>query len=162
MPELYDIEIRRLNGEPCTLREFAGSVLLIVNVASRCGFTKQYADLELLYQQYHQQGLEILAFTCNQFAQQEPGDASAIEAVCRLDWGVTFPIFEKIAVNGKDAHPLYRLLKSQARGLLGAQRIQWNFTKFLVDRHGRVKLRFAPKTTPQAIEPEIKICLEQH
>jgi len=158
---LYDIEVTRLDGVSLTLRQFAGRVCLIVNVASRCGFTQQYAELQQLYEDYYSQGLEILAFPCNQFAQQEPGDVDVIERVCRMDWGLTFPVFQKIRVNGKDAHPLYRHLKQHAKGFLGCSRIAWNFTKFIVDRQGRVCRRFAPMTSPEKMTSVIEACLSQ-
>lgn len=159
MSSLYDIDVTRLDGESLSMRQFAGRVLLIVNVASRCGFTKQYSELQRLYDTYQSQGLEILAFPCNQFAQQEPGGVEEIEQVCRINWGVTFPVFEKIRVNGKDTHPLYRYLKRHAKGFLGCPRISWNFTKFIIDRQGMVCRRFAPMTSPDTIEPVIKTYL---
>jgi len=158
---LYDIHLTRLDGESFSMRQFSGRVLLIVNVASRCGFTKQYSELQRLYDTYQSQGLEILAFPCNQFAQQEPGGVEEIERVCRVNWGVTFPVFEKISVNGKDTHPLYRYLKRHAKGFLGCPRISWNFTKFIVDRQGGVCHRFSPKTSPKKMIPSIEACLSQ-
>ncbi|MBV54024.1 MAG: glutathione peroxidase [Coxiellaceae bacterium] len=156
MSLLYDFEVTRLDGKSVSLSEFSDRVLLIVNVASRCGFTKQYAELQQLYDNYQSQGLEILAFPCNQFAGQEPGDIEEIETVCRINWGLTFPVFQKILVNGKNAHPLYRYLKRQGKGFLGSPRISWNFTKFIVDRQGKVCRRFAPMTTPNKLESTLK------
>ncbi|HAG61505.1 MAG: glutathione peroxidase [Legionellales bacterium] len=161
MSSLYDIDVTRLDGESLSMRQFAGRVLLIVNVASRCGFTKQYSELQRLYDTYQSQGLDILAFPCNQFAQQEPGGVEEIELVCRINWGVTFPVFQKIRVNGKYAHPLYCYLKHHAKGFLGCSRISWNFTKFIVDRQGGVYRRFSPMTSPEKMIPTIEACLSQ-
>jgi glutathione peroxidase len=148
-----------LDGKPVKLNDFKGRVLLIVNTASKCGFTPQYKGLEELYQKYKDQGLIVLGFPCNQFANQEPGDTKAIENVCYVNYGVTFPMFEKIDVNGKKAHPLYVYLKAEVPQLLGT-RIKWNFTKFLVDKTGKPIKRFSPSTTPEKLIPDIEALLE--
>lgn len=140
------------------MEKYKGNVLLIVNTASKCGFTKQYAGLQALYEKYKDQGLEILAFPCNQFGHQEPGDDAAIKNFCTDTFGVTFPVMAKIEVNGEGAHPLYKELKKAQGGLLGNE-IKWNFTKFLVDREGRVVDRFAPQKEPRALEEKIKALL---
>lgn len=158
---LYQIPVRRLDGTDTTLTRYRGKVLLIVNVASACGFTPQYAGLEALYRSREKQGLAILGFPCNQFGKQEPGCAADIETFTRDNYDVTFPLFEKIEVNGDRAHPLYQLLKREALGLLGTQAIKWNFTKFLVDRQGKVVRRFATATKPAAMEPAIDELLSQ-
>lgn len=158
---LYQIPVRRLDGTDTTLTRYRGQVLLIVNVASACGFTPQYAGLEALYRSRQKQGLAILGFPCNQFGKQEPGCAADIETFTRDNYDVTFPLFEKIEVNGDRAHRLYQLLKREAPGLLGTQAIKWNFTKFLVDRQGKVVRRFATSTKPAAMEPAIDELLSQ-
>lgn len=135
---------------------FRGKVLLIVNVASRCGFTPQYAGLQKLYDRFQERGLEILGFPCNQFGGQEPGTDAEIGQFCSLNYGVTFPIFSKVQVNGAEAIPLYQYLKKEAPGLLGTEAIKWNFTKFLVDRNGKVIDRFAPTSTPESMESAIE------
>jgi len=154
---LYDIEVKTIDGEPRTLECYAGKVLLIVNVASKCGFTPQYAGLETLWRQCRDRGLVILGFPCDQFAHQEPGSEAEIAAFCRLNYDVSFPLFAKIKVNGDDAHPLYQHLKASKPGLLGIEAIKWNFTKFLVDAEGVVVSRYAPTEPPAnlaaAIEP---------
>jgi len=152
---IHDIVARRLNGEERDLSEFRGQVLLIVNVASRCGFTPQYAGLEALYRKLHARGLTVLGFPCNQFGSQEPGDEAEIGSFCDANFGVTFPMFAKIDVNGASAHPLYQHLKSAKPGILGTEGIKWNFTKFLVDRQGKVVKRFAPNDKPEDIEADI-------
>ena len=139
----------RLQGGTQSLAEYAGKVLLIVNTASHCGFTPQYAGLEQLYERYRDRGLVVLGFPCNQFGEQEPGSAEEIGAFCQKNYGVSFPVFEKIDVNGDNAHPLYRWLKEAAPGVLGSKSIKWNFTKFLVDRSGHVKARYAPTSRPE-------------
>jgi glutathione peroxidase len=146
----------RLDGQPQALADYAGKVLLIVNTASECGFTPQYAGLEALYRRYRERGLEILGFPCNQFGAQEPGSADAIAGFCEKNYGVSFPLFAKIEVNGDKAHPLYRHLKKSAPGVLGSEAIKWNFTKFLVNRDGAVIARYAPATTPAAIAKDIE------
>ena len=152
---LYQIPVRTLDGTDTTLAPYRGKVLLIVNVASACGFTPQYAGLEALYRSRQKQGLVILGCPCNQFGKQEPGCAADIERFTHDEYDVTFPLFDKIEVNGERAHPLYQLLKREAPGLLGTQAIKWNFTKFLVDRQGKVVKRFATATKPAALEPAI-------
>lgn len=141
------------------MSQFEGQVLLIVNTASACGFTPQYAELEALHQRYHAQGLVILGFPCNQFGQQEPGDAASIGAFCQKNFGVSFQLMDKVNVNGKDASPLWDYLKKEKPGLLGLPAIKWNFTKYLVDRQGRVVKRFAPQTTPVSMADEIEALL---
>lgn len=152
---LYDIEVRTIEGETTTLERYRGSVLLIVNVASRCGFTPQYKGLESLYRQYRDRGFAVLGFPCDQFAHQEPGDEKEIREFCSLNYDISFPMFAKIKVNGPDPHPLYQLLKSERRGLFGTQSIKWNFTKFLVGRNGSVLKRYATRTTPEQIAKRI-------
>ena len=156
---LYQVTASLLDGQPLSLSYFRGKVLLVVNTASRCGFTPQYAALEDLYNACKARGLEILGFPCNQFGHQEPGSAQEICAFCERNYGVSFPMFARIDVNGPGAHPLYRILKSARPGLLGMERIKWNFTKFLVDRQGRVVSRHAPSTTPEKLRPEIEALL---
>ncbi|CAM2159480.1 MULTISPECIES: glutathione peroxidase [Paraburkholderia] len=143
-------------GAPVSLEQYAGKVLLIVNTASECGFTPQYAGLQKLHDQYAARGLAVLGFPCNQFGKQEPGDASQIGAFCEKNFGVTFPMFAKIDVNGAHAHPLYQWLTEEAPGVLGLERVKWNFTKFLVDRNGNVVKRYAPVTKPDAIAADIE------
>lgn len=155
MPTAYDFSATALDGRPRPLQEFSGKVLLIVNTASQCGFTPQYAGLEKLFQKYHAQGLEVLGFPCNQFGAQEPGSAAEIGAFCQKNYGVSFPMFEKVDVNGEAAHPLYRWLKSNAPGVLGTEGIKWNFTKFLIDRNGQVIERYAPVTKPEDLEKDV-------
>lgn len=155
---IYDYKVRDIRGQEVSMEEYKGNVLLIVNTASKCGFTKQYAGLQALYEKYKDQGLEILAFPCNQFGHQEPGDDAAIKNFCTDTFGVTFPVMAKIEVNGEGAHPLYKELKKAQGGLLGNE-IKWNFTKFLVDREGRVVDRFAPQKEPRALEEKIKALL---
>ncbi|MCA6062946.1 glutathione peroxidase [Thalassolituus marinus] len=145
-----------LNGQPQDLSEFLGSVVLIVNTASECGFTYQYEGLEELYKNYQNQGLVILGFPCNQFGQQEKGGSSEIGAFCQKNYGVTFPMFEKIEVNGAGAAPLYNDLKTQAPGILGTKGIKWNFTKFLINRRGEVVGRYAPTTKPEKLKADIE------
>jgi len=156
---VYDFEASTLNGEPAPLSDYRGRVLLIVNTASKCGFTPQYAGLEALHRKYDSRGLTVLGFPCNQFGQQEPGDAAEIANFCSLTYDVTFPMMSKIDVNGPQAHPLYRHLKQEKKGLLGSQAIKWNFTKFLVDRNGKVAGRFAPTDKPAALEGAIEALL---
>ncbi len=159
MASLYDIEVTTIDGETQRLAEYAGKCLLIVNVASKCGFTPQYAGLEALYRTHKDKGLVVLGFPCNQFGAQEPGTEKDIAAFCSASYGVTFPMFAKIEVNGDRAHPLYQFLKKQAPGLLGTEAIKWNFTKFLVDRDGCVRKRYAPNDAPQAIAKDIEALL---
>ncbi|MFC6439836.1 glutathione peroxidase [Bowmanella sp. JS7-9] len=153
---LYDFSALRNNGSATSMSEFADKVLLIVNTASHCGFTPQYEGLQKLYTQYQAQGFEILAFPCDQFGHQEPGDDIQIAEFCSLNYATTFPLFSKIEVNGANAHPLFRHLKKAAPGILGSKRIKWNFTKFLVDRQGNVVKRYATATKPQAIAADIE------
>jgi glutathione peroxidase len=152
---VYDYSATSLSGEEKSLGDFRGKVLLIVNTASKCGFTPQYAGLEELYRKHGQAGFAVLGFPCNQFGAQEPGDAAEIGAFCSLTYDVTFPVFGKVEVNGPEAHPLFQYLKSERKGIAGTEQIKWNFTKFLVDRHGHVTARFAPTTKATEIEPEI-------
>ena len=147
------------SGNTINLEQYRGKVLLIVNTASRCGFTPQYKGLEALYKKYQDQGLVVLGFPCNQFGKQEPGNAEEISEFCELNFGVTFPLMAKIEVNGYGAHPLFKDLKDQARGILGTKKIKWNFTKFLINREGEVIERFGPDTTPEAIESAIAALL---
>jgi glutathione peroxidase len=159
MTTIYDFTARDLAGEEIPLDRYRNQVLLVVNTASKCGFTPQYLGLTQLHEDLARQGFAVLGFPCNQFGRQEPGDAREIEAFCRETYGVHFPIFAKIAVNGPEAHPLYRWLKAQARGILGTRRIKWNFTKFLIDREGRVTRRLSPMTKPADIRPLIEALL---
>ena len=153
--EIADFEIKQADGSTESLAEHKGKVLLIVNTASKCGFTPQYEGLEKLHQEYADQGLEILAFPCNQFGNQEPGDAEEIKNFCTLNYDVSFPLQAKIEVNGEDADPLWKHLKSEQSGLLGS-RIKWNFTKFLVDREGNVVARHGPAVKPEQLRAEIE------
>lgn len=148
-----------LSGEPVPMADYAGKVVLVVNTASHCGFTPQYAGLETLYQKYAAQGLVVLGFPCNQFGKQEPGSADDIAQTCHINYGVSFPMFEKIEVNGAAAHPLFRYLKKALPGVLG-ERIKWNFTKFLIGRDGKPIKRFAPFTKPEKMEAAIAAALE--
>ena len=152
---LYDFVVTTSGGEQRTLHDFKNKVLVIVNTASRCGFTPQYQGLQKLYERYREDGLVILGFPCNQFAGQEPGSNAEIQAFCELNYRIDFPIFAKIEVNGKNAHPLFRYLTENAPGWLGTKRIKWNFTKFLIDRQGNVVKRFAPNTEPKIMEEHI-------
>lgn len=160
MSALYDLTATALTGAPVPLSQYRGKVLLIVNTASECGFTPQYRQLQELHQQFHDRGFEVLGFPCNQFGRQEPGDADAIGTFCERNYGVTFPLFAKIEVNGKDADPLFKWLKHEAPGLLGSEGIKWNFTKFLVDREGKVVKRYAPQTTPQSLAGDVEGLLQ--
>lgn len=157
---VYDYKAIDIRGEEVSLSEYVGQVLLIVNTASKCGFTPQYSGLQKLYEQYADKGLVILGFPCNQFNRQEPGSEQEILSFCELNYGVTFPLFAKIDVNGKDAHPLFRYLTKEAPGLLGSRLIKWNFTKFLVNRQGRVIKRFAPTDSPETIAAHIEELLD--
>jgi glutathione peroxidase len=159
MTTIQDFEARSLAGKPVALRDYQGKVVLVVNTASKCGFTPQYQGLEELYRKYHDRGLVVLGFPCNQFLAQEPGGAEEIGAFCERNYGVSFPMFEKIDVNGPQTHPLYRWLKQVRRGVLGTQRIKWNFTKFLLDRKGNPVARYAPRTEPQALTKDIEALL---
>lgn len=160
--KIYEFVVKDAQGNEKKLSDYQGKVLLIVNTASKCGFTPQYGELQTLYTRYQEKGLEILGFPCDQFAHQEPGSDAEIQQFCQLNYGVTFPVFAKIDVNGKKAHPLFRYLrKEKAEGLLG-DAIKWNFTKFLVDRNGQVIARFSPNTKPEDIAPEIEKLLNGH
>ncbi|MCY8484710.1 glutathione peroxidase [Bacillus atrophaeus] len=152
---IYDIEVRTITGEETTLQPFAGKVMIIVNTASKCGFTPQLKQLQELYDTYQQEGLEILGFPCNQFMNQEPGDETSIQEFCKKNYGVTFPMFAKIDVNGAKAHPLFTYLTEQAKGMLGTKAIKWNFTKFAVDKKGNIVGRYSPNTNPKEIEDTI-------
>tara|TARA_Y100000994_G_scaffold83183_1_gene68449 strand:+ start:43 stop:528 length:486 start_codon:yes stop_codon:yes gene_type:complete len=152
---LYEHAITLNNGEQTTLEQYKGKVLLIVNTASKCGFTPQYEGLESLYNKYNDKGFEILGFPCDQFGHQEPGSDEDIAQFCSLNFGVSFPLFKKTNVNGPDANPLFEELKNEAPGLLGTKRIKWNFTKFLVNAQGKVLKRYAPTVKPEAIEKDI-------
>lgn len=160
MNSIYQFSATNIQGETVALESYRGKVLLIVNTASQCGFTPQFRGLEALYQTYKSRGLEILGFPCNQFGQQEPGDSQTIARFCELNYGVSFPMFEKIDVNGEHAHPLFEYLKTAAPGVLGLNAIKWNFSKFLVGRDGTVYKRYAPITTPAGISRDIESLLE--
>ncbi len=151
MTSVHDFSARRLDGGEENLSAYKGKALLIVNVASKCGFTPQYQGLQKLYEENNAKGLEVLGFPCNQFGAQEPGDEKEIQSFCSLNYGVTFPLFAKIDVNGEGAHPLYKFLKKEKKGLAGSEAIKWNFTKFLIDRDGDVVARFGPQDTPELI-----------
>lgn len=153
---IHEFSVNTISGEQVSLSQYEGQVVLVVNTASQCGFTKQYAGLENLYKAHKDQGLAVLGFPCNQFGEQEKGDSDEISQFCELNFGVTFPLFEKIEVNGDNAAPLYNYLKSNARGILGSKRIKWNFTKFLVGKDGKVLKRYAPTTKPEAIAADIE------
>ena len=159
MASIYDFSAARPDGSAVPLSDYRGKVLLIVNTASKCGFTPQYAGLETLYRDLQDRGLVVLGFPCNQFGKQEPGDAQEIASFCKLTYDVTFPVFAKIDVNGSDAAPLFRWLKEQAPGVIGTEAIKWNFTKFLVDRDGQVADRFAPTTKPEDLRGAIEALL---
>jgi len=159
MSSLSDFEARSLAGKTVPLKHYAGRVLLIVNTASRCGFTPQYKGLQALQDKYHAQGLDVLGFPCNQFGAQEPGGADEIGAFCERNYGVSFPMFEKVDVNGSHAHPLWKWLTGEAPGLLGLEAVKWNFTKFLIARDGSVFKRYAPQTDPAAISADIESLL---
>jgi glutathione peroxidase len=156
MSSIYDTTIQDRTGDSIAMDSYRGKVLLIVNVASRCGFTPQYAGLQTLYDRFKDRGFEILGFPCNQFGGQEPGSDAEIGQFCSLNFGVTFPVFSKVQVNGPEAIPLYQFLKKEAPGLLGTEAIKWNFTKFLVDRNGKIIDRFAPTSTPESLESAIE------
>ena len=159
MASIYDFAAETIAGETKPLADYRGQVLLIVNTASKCGFTPQYDGLESLHERFASRGLAVLGFPCNQFGAQEPGDAAEIANFCSLTYSVGFPLFAKIEVNGPAAHPLYAYLKHEAKGLLGTERIKWNFTKFLVDRSGKVVSRYAPTAKPETLVPAIEALL---
>jgi len=153
---LYDFSAYSIDGHETPLAQYRGKVLVVVNTASKCGYTPQYAGLEALYLQYKDRGLVVLGFPCNQFGAQEPGTEEEIAQFCELNYGVNFPIFAKIDVNGPHTHPLFKFLKSEKSGFLGTEAIKWNFTKFLLDREGNVVKRFAPSVAPADLSPEIE------
>ena len=159
MTTAYDFSATDLNGQPQALSQYQGKVLLIVNVASRCGFTPQYAGLEQLWRDYRDRGLVVMGFPCDQFGHQEPGDATEIRNFCSLTYDVDFPMFAKIEVNGAGTHPLWQWLKDEKGGLLGIDAIKWNFTKFLVGRDGRVRKRYAPNEKPEGLVADIEEAL---
>jgi glutathione peroxidase len=156
MQSIYDIEVRTIDGRTTTLAEHRGKVMLIVNVASKCGFTPQYEGLEALYQKFKDRGFVVLGFPCNQFGAQEPGSEAEIQSFCSTTYSVTFPMYSKVDVNGDATHPLFSFLKKQAKGVLGTEAIKWNFTKFLVGKDGAVIDRFAPQTAPGAMEKDVE------
>jgi glutathione peroxidase len=156
MDNVFAFNVTDINGQNVALESFRGNILLIVNTASRCGFTPQYEGLENLQQKFKAKGFSVLGFPCNQFGQQEPGNSGEIAEFCDLNYHISFPLFEKIEVNGPQSHPLYQFLKTQAPGLLGSQAIKWNFTKFLIGRDGKVIKRYSPFTTPASISAEIE------
>ena len=155
MTVAYDFTAKTIDNVDQPLSQYRGKVLLVVNVASKCGFTPQYAGLEALYRKHREHGVEVLGFPCDQFGHQEPGDENEIKSFCSLNYGVSFPLYAKIEVNGNNAHPLYQWLKSEKAGVLGTEAIKWNFTKFLIDRSGQVAKRYAPTDTPERIEKDL-------
>ena len=159
MSNIYQFEAELLEGETKALADYKGKVMLIVNTASKCGFTPQFAGLEKLYEKYKAQGLEVLGFPCNQFGGQDPGTNKEIGAFCQRNYGVSFPMFAKIDVKGPEAHVIFRFLTREAKGILGSRNIKWNFTKFLVGRNGEVLGRYAPTTKPDALEADIENAL---
>jgi glutathione peroxidase len=158
---VFDFQAASLDGKPVDLAQYRGKVLLVVNTASKCGFTPQYEGLETLYRELHGRGLEVLGFPCNQFGSQEPGSEADIGAFCEKNYGVSFPMFAKVDVNGDAAHPLWKYLKNAAPGVLGTEGIKWNFTKFLVGRDGTVLHRYAPQTKPQDFADDVEKSLQQ-
>ncbi|NBI29990.1 glutathione peroxidase [Chengkuizengella marina] len=158
---VYEYTVQTIKGEEKSLQEFEGKILLIVNTASKCGYTPQYKQLQELHETYSEQGLFVLGFPCNQFGEQEPGEESDIESFCELNYGVTFPMFAKVDVNGEHAHPLFTFLKKEAPGILGSKGIKWNFTKFLIDKSGKPVARYAPKTDPLEMKNEIEKLLSE-
>lgn len=156
----YDFNAKDIQGNDVSMEKYKGKVILVVNTASKCGFTPQFADLEEIYKKYKDQGLMVLGFPCNQFAKQDPGSNEEILNFCQLNYGVSFDMFEKIDVNGKQEHPLFKFLKKETKGILSS-RIMWNFTKFLIDRNGNVVKRYSPNTNPKKIEKEIKELLAE-
>ncbi len=159
MASIYDFSVKDIDGKQQSLAAYKGKAILVVNVASKCGFTPQYTGLEALYQKFRDQGLVVLGFPCDQFGHQEPGDEAEIKNFCALNYDVQFPLFAKIEVNGANTDPLYQYLKREAKGLLGSESIKWNFTKFLVDKNGKVAKRYAPTDTPESIEKDIAAVL---
>jgi len=160
MSSAFDFAAKSLDGKRVVLKKYRGKVLLVVNTASHCGFTPQYKGLQALYDRYRDRGFEILGFPCNQFGGQEPGGAEEIGAFCERNYGVSFPMFEKVDVNGEQAHPLYQWMTSAAPGLLGSEAIKWNFTKFLVRRDGSVYKRYAPQSSPESLAADIEPLLD--
>lgn len=156
---IYDFEARTIDGRAQKLDVYAGDTLLIVNVASKCGFTPQYQGLEALYRKYGDRGFTILGFPCDQFGHQEPGNEAEIQQFCSMSYGISFPMFAKIEVNGSHAHPLYQYLKTRQPGVMGTEAIKWNFTKFLVDKTGEPVRRYAPTDTPENIEKDVAVLL---
>lgn len=156
---IYDYQVKTIDGQNKSLGDYRGKVLLVVNVASQCGFTPQYEGLEGLYKKYSSKGFEVLGFPCNQFGSQEPGDEKEIKEFCKLKYGVSFPLFAKIEVNGPNTDPLYQYLKSEKKGLLMSEAIKWNFTKFLVDKQGNVIQRYAPQAAPDSLAKDIEDAL---
>jgi glutathione peroxidase len=161
MSNIHEFSANSLSGAQVDLGSYKGKVLLIVNTASNCGFTPQYQGLEAVYKQFKDKGVEVLGFPCNQFGRQEPGSSDEIGAFCEKNYGVTFPLFAKIDVNGDDAHPLFKYLKKQAPGLMGTEAIKWNFTKFLVKKDGTVYKRYAPQTEPKELMQDIEKLLAE-
>ncbi|CAB4256681.1 similar to Saccharomyces cerevisiae YBR244W GPX2 Phospholipid hydroperoxide glutathione peroxidase induced by glucose starvation [Maudiozyma barnettii] len=161
MSKVYDFVVKDKAGKDFALKQLEGKVILIVNVASKCGFTPQYKGLEEVYKKYNDQGVEILGFPCNQFGGQEPGKEEEIVQFCSLNYGVTFPIMQKIDVNGDKAEPFYEFLKKEKTGALGMKRVKWNFEKFLIDKHGNVVERFSSLTKPESIDPKIAALLKE-
>jgi glutathione peroxidase len=157
---IYDIEVTTIEGQPQKMDAYRGKTLLVVNVASKCGFTPQYEGLQALYDRYKDKGFAVLGFPCDQFGHQEPGDETEIQRFCSTTYNVTFPMFAKVNVNGGDAHPLFKLLKSEKKGLLGSESIKWNFTKFLVGTDGSVLKRYAPTDTPESISADLPSSLK--
>lgn len=152
---IYDFEVKTIDGETVRLDRYRGKTLLIVNTASQCGYTPQYTGLESLYQKYQSRDLVVLGFPCNQFGEQEPGDEKEIKEFCSLRFNVSFPMFAKVDVNGDAAHPLYKYLKKESKGILGTESVKWNFTKFLVDKSGKVLERYAPNVKPEELEGDL-------
>lgn len=152
---IYDVEVTDIQGQNRAMADYAGKVLLIVNTASKCGFTPQFEGLQALYEELGERGLEVLGFPCNQFMNQDPGENGQISEFCSLNYGVSFPMFAKLQVNGANTHPLYRLLKAEAPGMMGSKKVKWNFTKFLVNRDGQVVRRYPPTAKPEAIRDDI-------
>ncbi|MFB7141878.1 glutathione peroxidase [Gottfriedia sp. NPDC056225] len=157
---IYDFQVKDSKGETVSLSDYKDQVIIVVNTASACGYTPQYKDLQALYEEYKEQGLVILGFPCNQFMNQEPGSNEEIQSFCELNYGVSFPVFGKIDVNGDKADPLFKYLSSEAPGIMGLKSIKWNFTKFIIDKNGEVIERFAPQTNPQELRPTLEKLLK--
>ncbi|MCM3031441.1 MULTISPECIES: glutathione peroxidase [unclassified Niallia] len=153
---VYDFEVKKINGEEVSLNDYKGKVLVIVNTASKCGFTPQFKELQSIFEEYNDKGFAVLGFPCNQFMNQEPGAEDEILEFCELNYGVTFPMFAKVEVNGKNADPLYKHLSNEAPGAMGLKAIKWNFTKFLVDRSGKVVKRYSPNASPYEMKEDIE------